>query len=257
MPGPMKRVRNALMASPSLEYVDGYGLIAGGRLSFVNVFGKGGHIVAPLSVALTRQAGIELDKTFGDGPGGRVHGGYAIISCANPAYDTRDLRHDFRVEGSRQFARAEREHARRVGRCVLRRRARSADHRRRQVVGGHAGEPGVPAKRDLRERRVGSALAGLRGHHQPLYSRRVRPTWGSPDPACSAIRGAGRKRRMRRSPCTNGHVSAAPGRCAGSGRGRSPATTRPRRRWSFGCRSTPPCTSARRELSSSGRGRRL
>ena len=105
MPGPMKRVQNALMASPSLEYVDGYGFIAGGRVSFVNVLGKGGHIVAPLSVGSTRQAGIELDKTFGDGPGGRVQGGYAIISRENPAYDTRDLRHDFRVEGSRQFAR--------------------------------------------------------------------------------------------------------------------------------------------------------
>jgi len=54
MPGPMKRVRNALMASPSLEYVDGYGFIAGGRLSFVNVLGKGGHIVAPLTVGSTR-----------------------------------------------------------------------------------------------------------------------------------------------------------------------------------------------------------
>ncbi len=103
MPGPMKRVRNALMASPSLEYVDGYGLIAGGRLSFVDVLGKGGHIVAPLTVGSTRQAGIELDKTFGGGPGGRVRGGYAMVSRENPGYDIRDLRHDVRVEGSRQF----------------------------------------------------------------------------------------------------------------------------------------------------------
>ena len=105
MPGPMKRVRNALMASPSLEYVDGYGFIAGGRLSFVNVLGKGGHIVAPLTVGSTRRAGIELDKTIQGGPVERVHGGYAIISRENPGYDIRDLRHDFWVEGSRQFAR--------------------------------------------------------------------------------------------------------------------------------------------------------
>ena len=105
MPGPMKRVRNALMASPSLEYVDGYGFIAGGRLSFVNVLGKGGHIVAPLTVGSTRQAGIELDKTIQGGPVERVHGGYAIISRENPGYDIRDLRNDFWVEGSRQFAR--------------------------------------------------------------------------------------------------------------------------------------------------------
>jgi outer membrane protein assembly factor BamA len=105
MPGPMKRVRNALMASPSLEYVDGYGIIAGGRLSFVNVLGKGGHIIAPLGVGSTRQAGIELDKTFGAASGGRVHGGYRIISRENPGYDIRDLRNQFWVEGSRRFAR--------------------------------------------------------------------------------------------------------------------------------------------------------
>ena len=105
MPGPMKRVRNALMASPSLEYIDGYGFIAGGRLSFVNVLGKGGHIAAPLTFGSTRQAGIELDKTFGAASGGRVHGGYRIISRENPGYDIRDLRNEFWVEGSRRFAR--------------------------------------------------------------------------------------------------------------------------------------------------------
>jgi outer membrane protein assembly factor BamA len=105
MPGPMKRIRNALMASPSLEYVDGYGFIAGGRVSFVNVLGKGGHLVAPLTVGSTRQAGLELDKTLLDGPLRRIHGGYAIVSRENPAYDTRDLRNDFWVEGSRPFAR--------------------------------------------------------------------------------------------------------------------------------------------------------
>jgi outer membrane protein assembly factor BamA len=104
MPGPMKRVRNALMASPSLEYVDGYGFIAGGRLSFVNVLGKGGHIAAPLTFGSTRQAGIELDKTFAAASGGRVHGGYRIISRENPGYDLRDLRNEFWVEGSRRFA---------------------------------------------------------------------------------------------------------------------------------------------------------
>ena len=105
MPGPMKRLRNALMASPSLEYVDGYGFIAGGRVSFVNVLGKGGHLVAPLTVGSTRQAGLEVDKTLQRGPVTRIHGGYAMVSRENPAYDTRDLRSDFRVEGSRQFAR--------------------------------------------------------------------------------------------------------------------------------------------------------
>jgi outer membrane protein assembly factor BamA len=105
MPGPMKRLGNALMASPSLEYVDGYGFIAGGRVSFVNVLGKGGHLVAPLTLGSTREAGLEVDKTLQRGPVTRIHGGYAIVSRENPAYDTRDRRNDVRVEGSRQFAR--------------------------------------------------------------------------------------------------------------------------------------------------------
>jgi outer membrane protein assembly factor BamA len=101
----MKRIRNALMASPSLEYIDGYGFIAGGRLSLVNVLGKGGHIAAPLTFGSTRQAGIELDKTFSAASRGRLHGGYRIISRENPGYDIRDLRNEFWVEGSRRFGR--------------------------------------------------------------------------------------------------------------------------------------------------------
>lgn len=103
MPGPMKRLGNALMASPSLEYVDGYGFTAGGKLSFVDVLGKGGHVVAPLTAGSTRQAGVEIDKTLGATT--RIHGGYAIVSRENPGYDRRDLRNDVRVEVSRQFDR--------------------------------------------------------------------------------------------------------------------------------------------------------
>ena len=105
MPGPMKRLGNSLMASPSLEYVDGYGFTAGGKISLVNVLGKSGHIVAPLTLGSTRQAGIEIDKTFSRAAAGRLHGGYSIISRENPGYDTRDLRNAFWAEGSRQFAR--------------------------------------------------------------------------------------------------------------------------------------------------------
>ena len=126
--------------------------------------------MAPLTVGSTRQAGIELDKTFGDGPGGRVRGGYAIISRENPGYDIRDLRHDVRVEGSRQFARVLNASTHAgwadvsfgdVHDQLIDRRCRS--------VGGYAGEYGVSEERDLRERRVGGALAELRRHHQPLY----------------------------------------------------------------------------------------
>ena len=58
MPGPLKRLGNTIMAVPTFDYVDGYGVTAGGRLSFVNVFGKEGHIVLPLTVGSTRQAAV-------------------------------------------------------------------------------------------------------------------------------------------------------------------------------------------------------
>jgi hypothetical protein len=101
MPGPLKRVGNTMMALPTLEYVDGYGITAGGRLSFVNVFGKEGHIVLPLTFGSTRQAAVEIDKTLQSGPVRRLVGGVSEASRENPAYDTRDLRAEMWVEGSR------------------------------------------------------------------------------------------------------------------------------------------------------------
>jgi outer membrane translocation and assembly module TamA len=101
MPGPLKRFGNTIMAVPTFDYVDGYGVTAGGRLSFVNVFGKEGHIVLPLTVGSTRQAAVEIDKTLRSGPVRRLVGGVAEASRENPAYDTRDLRTEVWVEGSR------------------------------------------------------------------------------------------------------------------------------------------------------------
>jgi hypothetical protein len=89
------------MALPTLDYVDGYGITAGGRLSFVNVFGKEGHIVLPLTFGSTRQAAIEVDKTLRSGPVRRLLGGVSEASRENPAYDIRDLRTEVWVEGSR------------------------------------------------------------------------------------------------------------------------------------------------------------
>jgi hypothetical protein len=101
MPGPLKRVGNTVMAVPTFDYADGYGVTAGGRLSFVNVFGQEGHIVLPLTVGSTRQAAVEIDKTLRSGPVRRLVGGVSEASRENPAYDTRDLRTEVWVEGSR------------------------------------------------------------------------------------------------------------------------------------------------------------
>lgn len=101
MPGPLKRVRNAVMASPTFDYTDGYGVTAGGRLSFVNVLGKEGHVVVPLAVGSTRMAAVELDKTLRSGPARHVQAGAAIASRENPAYDMRDRRAELTIAGSR------------------------------------------------------------------------------------------------------------------------------------------------------------
>ena len=103
MPGPLKRFGNTMMALPTLDYMDGYGLAAGGRLSFVNILGKEGHIVMPLTVGSTRQAAVEIDKTIRGGPIRRLRGGLSVTSRENPAYDIRDRRNELWMEGTRPF----------------------------------------------------------------------------------------------------------------------------------------------------------
>ena len=106
MPGPMKRLRNAIMASPTLEYADGYGVTAGGRFTFADVLGKRGHLTMPLTVGSTRQAAIEIDKTLRSGPVRRLRAGASIASRENPAYDLRDRRGEVSVDASRSIGRA-------------------------------------------------------------------------------------------------------------------------------------------------------
>lgn len=105
MPGPMKRLGNASMILPILDYVDGYGFTLGGRFSFVNVLGKEGHIVMPLTFGSTRQVSVEFDKTIRTGPVRRLRVGASEISRENPAYDIRDRREEVWADLQRPFAR--------------------------------------------------------------------------------------------------------------------------------------------------------
>ena len=92
MPGPMKRLGNTIMALPVLDYVDGYGFTVGGRISFVNVLGKEGHIILPLTWGGSRQAAVEVDKSFAGGAVRRLRGGAGLFSRTNPAFEPRDFR---------------------------------------------------------------------------------------------------------------------------------------------------------------------
>jgi outer membrane protein assembly factor BamA len=92
VPNPLRRLGDSVMLLPTLDYVDGYGLTYGGRISFVRVLGKQGLIAVPLTWGGTRQAAVELDTTLGGGPFRRLHAGASLISRNNPAFDVRDFR---------------------------------------------------------------------------------------------------------------------------------------------------------------------
>jgi outer membrane protein assembly factor BamA len=104
MPGPMKRLGNASMVLPILDYVDGYGFTAGGRFSFVNVLGKGGHVILPMTFGSTRQVTAELDKTFAGGAVRRLRAGGSVVSRENPGYDIRDRRNEIWIDAMRPIA---------------------------------------------------------------------------------------------------------------------------------------------------------
>lgn len=104
MPSPMKRLGNASMVLPILEYVDGYGFTAGGRFSFVNVIGKAGHIILPMTFGSTRQVTAELDKTIASGLVRRLRAGGSVVSRENPGYDIRDRRNEIWVDALRPVA---------------------------------------------------------------------------------------------------------------------------------------------------------
>ena len=175
MPGPMKRLGNASMVLPILDYVDGYGFTAGGRFSFVNVLGKEGHIILPMTFGSTRQVTAELDKTIAGGPVRRLRLGGSVISRENPGYDIRDRRNEVWVDALRPVAGVLSVGASagwsdvHFGETTDRLTTYGA-----RVVLDTRLNPGVPARRDLRERRVDRAGPQERPGRQPVPSRSAR-----------------------------------------------------------------------------------
>jgi len=100
MPGPLRKLGDKVMLLPTLNWVDGYGLTYGARVSFVRVLGKKGMISIPLTWGATREAAIELDKTIDKGVVSRLRGGAALISRRNPGFDVRDSRKTLWAEAS-------------------------------------------------------------------------------------------------------------------------------------------------------------
>ncbi len=97
-PNPLKRFINTSMFSPTLEYVDGYGLTYGVRTSFVHVLGREGRLSVPLTWGDRKQLAIEADKTLPRGPVSRLTAAASWSSRENPAFDIDDERKELRAE---------------------------------------------------------------------------------------------------------------------------------------------------------------
>jgi outer membrane protein assembly factor BamA len=91
-PGVARRLRSKLMFFPILEYEDGYGWTYGGTTSLVNLFGKGTHVMVPLSWGGSRSARVDVDRTFMSGPFTRATGSFGIVQRENPYFLLDDRR---------------------------------------------------------------------------------------------------------------------------------------------------------------------
>jgi outer membrane protein assembly factor BamA len=101
-PSPVKRFWASGMFLPILHFDDGYGFTYGLRTTFVDRLGPRSRISVPLSWGGERQARLQLERTFKDGPVDRVAGEFGIGRKENPHYEIGDTRTSFsaRVEGA-------------------------------------------------------------------------------------------------------------------------------------------------------------
>jgi outer membrane protein assembly factor BamA len=101
-PSPGKRFWGSGMFLPILHFDDGYGFTYGLRTTFVDRLGPRSRISVPLSWGGERQARLQLERTFKDGPVDRVAGEFGIGRKENPHYEIGDTRTSFnaRLEGA-------------------------------------------------------------------------------------------------------------------------------------------------------------
>ena len=103
-PSPVNRFWRSGMFLPIISSEDGYGFTYGARVSFVDRFGPRSRISIPLTWGGERQARVQAERTFRNGPIDRVSGEAGIGRRVNPHYEIADRRTSFnaRVESAAQ-----------------------------------------------------------------------------------------------------------------------------------------------------------
>jgi outer membrane protein assembly factor BamA len=91
-PGPMRALRANTMWLPILRSEDGYGLIYGARVSFVDLLGPRTRISAPLTWGGERRASVDVERRFERGPISRLLVSGGIAQREHPALDVDDRR---------------------------------------------------------------------------------------------------------------------------------------------------------------------
>jgi outer membrane protein assembly factor BamA len=94
-PSPMKRFWSSGMFLPILSSEDGYGFTYGARISFVDRFGPRSRISVPLTWGGERQARVQAERTFRDGPVDRISAEAGVGRRVNPHYEISDRRTSF------------------------------------------------------------------------------------------------------------------------------------------------------------------
>lgn len=104
-PGPLARLRARVLVLPILRYNDGLGFTFGARFSTSDLLGFGERLSMPLSWGGTRQAMLEIERTFKSGPLTRVAASGGIWQRENVFYEIADRRVEIGARAERQFGR--------------------------------------------------------------------------------------------------------------------------------------------------------
>ena len=102
-PGVLQRVRSQTMFFPILRYDDGYGWTYGLRTAFVGAPRSPLRFSVPLSWGATRQAAVEVERTFDSGPLTRITGAYGVQQRENPHFNVADRRVDVTARAERRL----------------------------------------------------------------------------------------------------------------------------------------------------------